>query len=377
MLAVILCLLLAAVEKSPVPSADAQSQATKTIKEVFGEEWAAAKTPPQRQALAKRLIDKGAESRDDKTSQFVLYRLAKDVAVLAGDLDTAIQAIDLLDANFQIKPLTYQTDMLAKIALAMNTPEQHKVLTQKIIDVTTLAMSSADYPTAKRLGELGVRQARLSRDHASLTQATEIQRKVEENSKEFDKAVGALDILAKQPKDEAANLIVGKYYCFIEGNWKKGLPMLVFSGDHDLANAASLDLKGTEDSAEQVKIGDLWWAFGQNNHAVEWYRRALPMLIGLAKDKVEKRINETLPGPRIVAVIEHHWGLNGEHGQFSLWSNGRVNSSDKDVWERNGQQFIIRWAGGAVDACTFSQDGKSYEGRNQTGHHIWGTITPK
>jgi hypothetical protein len=59
-------------KKLRVPSDAAQAEATKLIKEVYGDEYAKAKTLTDKQALAKKLLGKANESKDDPADQFDL-----------------------------------------------------------------------------------------------------------------------------------------------------------------------------------------------------------------------------------------------------------------------------------------------------------------
>ena len=86
-----------AAKKTPVPNAAAQAEATKLIKEVYGDEWAAAKTCADKRALAQKLLGKASESKDDPDSQFVLLRLARDIATQAHDHNTATSGLGCLD----------------------------------------------------------------------------------------------------------------------------------------------------------------------------------------------------------------------------------------------------------------------------------------
>ena len=89
-------------KKTPVPADAAQAAATKLVKEVYGDEYAKAKTTTEKQALAKTLLNKANETKDDPASQFVLLRLAKDIAAQAGDGQMAFQAIDEMAETFLV-----------------------------------------------------------------------------------------------------------------------------------------------------------------------------------------------------------------------------------------------------------------------------------
>ena len=106
--------------------------------------------------------------------------------------------------------------------------------------------------------------------------------------------------LEKTPDDPEANLVVGKYLCFVKGDWDKGLPMLALGKDEALKALAKQELEGAASSTEQAKLGDGWWNLAEKQEGTAkkqiqaragyWYQKALPGLSGLMKDKVEKRL---------------------------------------------------------------------------------------
>ena len=49
-------------------------------------------------------------------------------------------------------------------------------------------------------------------------------------------------VLDKTPHDPGANLTVGRYYCFMKGDWAKGLAMLAVSNDENLKPVALKDI---------------------------------------------------------------------------------------------------------------------------------------
>jgi len=81
-------------DRLPVPDAAAQAEAVKLIRELYEQDYKTAKTPPQQTALANKLIEQAAQNKDDATAYFVILRVAKDMAVQAGDAKTALDAVD-------------------------------------------------------------------------------------------------------------------------------------------------------------------------------------------------------------------------------------------------------------------------------------------
>ena len=294
--------------KAAAPDADALASATKVVKEIYGTEWAAAKSPAQKQTLARKLLQKGRETVDDKPGQFVLFRLARDMAVQIPDAAIAFEAIAGLDQAFVVEILEMKADALTKIAPLATTQADHKALALKAFDVVNEAVQKGNYAIAKQIMELAFASARKSNDAALAKLSVDRKANLEELSKAFEEAKAALDVLEKTPLDPAANLTVGKYCCFVEGKWEKGLPMLVLGGDAALQSVAEIELRGAATPSEQAKLGDGWWDLAEAQtgnskkpvqaRAAYWYRQALPKLSGLGKDKVEKRLASLTASPQ-------------------------------------------------------------------------------
>ena len=51
----------------------------------------------------------------------------------------------------------------------------------------------------------------------------------------------ALATLKTNPTDPEANLVVGKYHCFVKDEWEKGLPMLLKGNDAALKELATAE----------------------------------------------------------------------------------------------------------------------------------------
>ena len=249
-----------AAKKSPVPAEAAQAEATKLIKEVYGDEYSKAKTPTEKQALAKKLLAKGNESKDDPVSQFVLLRLARDIATQATDGQTAFQAVDAMAEAFQVDPTEMKTVVLTKIAAAAQMPAQHKSIAEEALKLVDQAISQDNFKVADELGKLALAEARKGpREGTDLPKPKAGSTEVAELVKAYEDVKAAKVTLEKTPDDPEANLVVGKYLCFVKGDWDKGLPMLALGKDDALKAVAEEELAGCASSTEQAKLGDDWW----------------------------------------------------------------------------------------------------------------------
>ena len=292
-------------KNAPVPDKNAQTEAMKLIREIYGDEYARAKSETEKQALAKKLLGKADETKDDLAARYVLLRLLHDVATQAKDGETAFQAIDTMAESFHVDAAEMRFDLLTKFASTANTPSQHKSISEQALKFTGEAVCKDDFATAGRLGEMALAEARKAHEKELITQAQSQAEEVAKAAKAYEEVKVAKVALEKTPDDPAANLVVGKYFCFLKGNWDKGLPMLALGKDEALKAVAAKELEGAASFSAQAKLGDGWWSLAEKEEgaakkpmqarAAYWYEQALPGLSGLMKDKVEKRIAEAGP----------------------------------------------------------------------------------
>ena len=300
-----------AATKAPVPSAAAQAEAMKLIKEVYGDEYSKAKATAEKQALAKKLLAKANESKDDPANQFVLLRLARDIGTQAGDGQTAFQAVDAMVETFQVDALEMKSVVLTKVAATVRTPEQHKLVAEEALKLADQAVSRDNFALADQLGQLAFGEARKASGKELISKAQSWITKVAELAKASEDVKAARVTLEKTPDDPEANLIVGKYLCFTKGDWDRGLLMLALGKDEALRTLAQNELQGAASSTEQANLGDGWWKVAEQEEgsrkkqiqgrASYWYQKALPGLSGVMKDKALKR-SEALPTTTDIAA---------------------------------------------------------------------------
>lgn len=133
--------------------------------------WQAFPLKSEKQVLAKKLIGKANETKDDPASQFVLLRLAKDIATKASDGQTAFQAIDTMAETFPVDTNTMKMAVLTKFASAAQKPAQHKSIAEQALKLADQAVSQGRFPVAHQLGKLALAEAGRALDRELLAQA--------------------------------------------------------------------------------------------------------------------------------------------------------------------------------------------------------------
>lgn len=312
----------------PSPSAAEQAEAEKLIKDVFKEEYAK-RAPADRLALARKMLAQASETRDDPKARFVLLREARELALQAGDVSTALQAVDELSRTFKVDSGGMRMSILALAVKNAKTPEELKVVVTLSIRMIDALLQSDEYDAAEKLAASTMVQAKKCQDLPLLGRASAKTKEVTEGKTRYEKLKKANETLVGTPEDPAANLLVGKYRCFNKDQWGGGLPLLAKGSDAALQSLAGLELSNPTAAADQLTLGDGWWDVAEKeapavrdvikDHAAVWYDRAFAKLAGLGKAKVEKRLSELgqqklARGTWVDATDPKYFGLSGKPG---------------------------------------------------------------
>jgi hypothetical protein len=293
---------LAAQPKTPVPDAAAQQTAKKAAGELFAERFKQARTTAEKTALATDMMDAAGKVQAGSADQYVLLKIARDVAAGTGDAVTALQAAERLLEQFDEPAAELIGDTLLTAAREATTSAQHKAVAEAALSFAGQLANADQYETAISLCEaarLSAQKAKLYPLAKTLTAQIEdikLQQRLSEDYRQ------ALSVLEAKPTDPEANLAAGRHLCFVKGDWRRGVPMLALGSDAPLKAAAIKDLRGANSADEQAAIGDAWWDLAEARQGGErdtlrlragfWYRQAMKELEGLSRLKVEQRIGQ-------------------------------------------------------------------------------------
>jgi len=270
---------------------------------LFADRFKQAKTSVEKTTLATDMMDAAGKVQAGSADQYVLLKIARDVAAGTGDAATALQAVERLLEQFDEPAAELIGDTLLTAAREATTSAQHKAVAEAALSIAGKLSDADQYETALRLGEAArssAQRAKLYPLAKELTARIEEIRRQQLLSEDYRKV---LNVLEDKPTDPAANLAAGRHLCFVKGNWDRGVPMLALGSDQALRAAAIKDLRGATSAEEQAAIGDAWWDLAETKQgevrdtlrlrAGLWYRQAEPKLAeGLAALKVKQRLAE-------------------------------------------------------------------------------------
>ncbi|NND96167.1 MAG: LamG domain-containing protein [Pirellulaceae bacterium] len=288
--------------KLPVPQQAEQTVAMKLVRDVYESAYADAKTSEQKAALATELLTAAKDPAHKPPQQFALLIAASNLALQASNCKATMTTIDALDDRFVVDAFAMKrsaAEQWAKLPLAK---QQRLEIAKALVPVAKSAVAIERYDVAVELLKLARSSAIRGRD-VSLVRRIETQSRETVALKKLFAAKQAADsALVTDPTDESANETVGRYQCFVRGDWSGGLPHLAKSSHPFLQDLAERDLVDSADPVEQLSLGDRWYDVGKAEsgfasnammrRARYWYELAQPKLTGLSQTKCEKRLTE-------------------------------------------------------------------------------------
>ncbi len=364
--------LLHAADKAPVPSADAQNDALKLVKDTFGDEYAGAGSSAEKTAFAGKLLQTAKETNQGTANHYALLRVAWDVATQAGDAKLAIQITDEIAGAYEVNALSAKLATVKTTDGFVRSSAQRTALATVALELAEEAAAGDDYDSAQELASIGIAAARKAQDWQLVKQIVARDKAVKKMAEAYARAQKALVTLENDPANPEANQEAGEYYCFVKRDWRKGIPMLALGTDQILKVLAHKELKGTSDAMEQVALGDGWWNLAQTRenserdavllHAGSWYQKAQPQISGLERVKVDERLAE-LPGVKETSAVD-----SGPPRPSSKVPNGAVLvlTFEKDTFFQDGERVSVRDLSGRGNPGIVS-GGRSAPGRAGQG----------
>ena len=305
-----------------VPDEAAIAKALEVARQSFREDYERAKTPAEKVALAEKLRETAGQSAGEPAERFVLLRLARDVATKAGDPKMAFAAIDEMRKAFSIDDLAMKSEALSTIAGKALKPDDYKALAGAALGLVEQAIDAESLDVAQEAMKTASRLAGRVRDRDLMQRVHAARKQLADNVKAALDVQAARATLKDKPDDPDANLALGKYLCFVRGQWPEGLNRLAAGSDEALKALAKRELAGPGAPDEQLTLADGWWDLGLTKgegekegllrHAAEWYERAKggltnPLLIA----KIEKRLGDTWLDEMVPLQHKQGWGSLG------------------------------------------------------------------
>lgn len=292
------------------PAAEVKT-AAETLRDVYDKEYAAAdQSEADTKALAKKLL-KIAPERKTPAMIFACYDEARRLAAQAGDVRTAFAAVEELKKRFADTG-ELSRDTLRTLAGADVPATEAHALVEQAREESAAALREGNFTRAALFTGYAAGFAKKLQDPDLALELREQRTKLESLAKAKAK-------VGENPKDPAANTVLGTYWAFDRGDWAAGLKYLANGSDDPLAEVAKLDVANPATATGRTTLGEKWHALATKatdakrkrafaERAWTWYTAAVAVATGdedLKPAERAKRIESEFPD-LFNAVFEGH-----------------------------------------------------------------------
>ena len=105
--------------------------------------------------MARKLFEQAAAASNADAGTYVLFQLARDIAVQGVDGGAAFGAVDAMAERYQIDGSAMKAEVLALFAKKAKTPQEHLVVAEQSARFMEEAAAAGSYPAARRYGQAG------------------------------------------------------------------------------------------------------------------------------------------------------------------------------------------------------------------------------
>ncbi len=282
-----------------MPDAAAVAETEKLIQQLFKDELANAKTPDDKEKLARKITELGGQSDYSAVERYAMLKTALDLAVDAASPAAAVQANDQITAWFDVDAIKSLAALFERLSSQVRTTAGRTELAEIAVTVIEEAIAARRYEEAATV----VRASSGANSNPKLVRRLRaLNVRIRNERSRWDAYQAAVKQLKAMPEDAKANLVVGKHLIVFEGDWAKGLTHLAKGSDEQLKMAAQKDVAGPDSTDEQFTLGDAWLSIADSSTGEDrqaylaaadfWYRKALSAASGLQKLRIQKSLNK-------------------------------------------------------------------------------------
>jgi hypothetical protein len=281
------------------PDPAAVRKAATGIDALYHDELAKMPDPAMKLITARKILQAANEETGAPT-KYALYQKAIDLAVEAGDVETATRGIDGISRAWDVDVSTLTDRTLIDLSRHVRSPQAQTELAHRMQSAAADAMGNGQYDGAHQLIDAAVACARQGNDRGLVEELSAQAAEITRIRSARLRIEPWMITLKSKPTDSPANVVVGRFECFVAGNWKDGLPKVAIGSDPQLKLLAKKDLEAAS-AADLLAAGDGWWSYVKEadeasrrqiqRHAADLYRKAVGDLTGLDQVRARQRID--------------------------------------------------------------------------------------
>jgi serine/threonine protein kinase len=291
--------------RAAVPTDDAQKAALAIVRDLFKEQYAAAKTVDKKTELSTVLLQEAKKTADDPVGRYVLLDEARALAVDADDVGPLRNALAEMVRHYEVDETSLSIAAWEDFLRKPRQPPAVRPVYDEAVVLCDDAVTNARFDVAKRYNDFAFKTAPRLKDATLTKTANERNTALAARMKDWEGVQAAAEKLKTAPDDAEANTVVGRYLALSAADWKAALPLLAKCSDEILKPLAEKTVAAGNDGAALAAAADAWWDAAQTAKpttkpeltagAAYVYSLALPLQTGLQKARIEKRLNDAKP----------------------------------------------------------------------------------
>jgi len=282
-----------------VPDAAALRDAEKVIRDAFKGDYVK-KNPADLSSLAKKLLGEAMKPQKDAGLHYALLEECREVAAQAGDVATAMTAVDELDRTFAVDGFAIRAESLAACMKSTKLVDTARAVADAYLPLIEHLVDRDEHDAALQLCPKAETAAKAAQNAGSVAKIQARAKEISALRDEYRNLKPFFKTIEEKPADPAANLAVGLYRCFAKNDWTHGAPMLAKGSDPALAALGQKEASAPTEAQAQVSLADGWREAGEKklgtlktrllSRALHWYEKALPEIPGLGRVKIEGHV---------------------------------------------------------------------------------------
>jgi hypothetical protein len=230
------------------------------------------------------------------------------MAIDGGGARQLLEAIDYRVGRFEVDAYDENMTQLIAFGAKNSAVDLEKIDTsgflERSVRVVYAAIVDNDFARASTLLRIANRYLDQPRDEDIPREVNRLRGQLSNAQRYYGKASEQLALYREDPDNAEAAGVVGRFLCFIKGDWEAGLPLLAKGGPETLRGLALADLEQPTDYYDMIALGDGWWnlssqtktgVFRQSarDRAVFWYEQVYAVIPeSLDRMHVKARIDE-------------------------------------------------------------------------------------
>jgi hypothetical protein len=289
-------------QRSPLPDAVSSAKAMDTVKEIYAKQFAKARLPKERAEIARAIL-RDSTATGNPSERYAMLAASLNLAAMGDNVALLIEVVDALDKQFEVDRISILSERLDKVAGDVPAAAWTKI-SPSLRGAAQDATAHGRFDEADAIWAAYTKLAKRAGDGKAANAAAAMRKQLAQQKKE---AAQLNELIAAAKRGDALPADfekLGRYMCFVKGEWANGLPSLAKCDSADLARVAKLELEAVLDKtpSNALQVAEAWVALAEGSpgtdrgaileHAMDLYLLAIPCLEGLAKVKAQKALDE-------------------------------------------------------------------------------------